>query len=43
MVTTALVAVYVVFGFWSVTANGLGGDEPHYLVIAHSLLVDGDL
>ena len=23
--------------------QGVGGDEPHYLVIAHSLLVDGDL
>jgi hypothetical protein len=36
-------AVYVVFGLWSVTANGLGGDEPHYLVITESLLRDGDL
>ena len=23
--------------------QGLGGDEPHYLVIAHSLIADGDL
>ena len=42
-VFAASLAVYVVFGLWSVTANGLGGDEPHYLVITESLLRDGDL
>lgn len=30
-------------GGYSKYQQGLGGDEPHYLVIAHSLLVDGDL
>ncbi|HUR35507.1 MAG TPA: hypothetical protein VM032_17010 [Vicinamibacterales bacterium] len=35
--------LYVGFGLWSVTTNGLGGDEPHYLVITESLLRDGDL
>ena len=42
-VFAASLAVYVVFGLWSVTANGLGGDEPHYLVITESLIRDGDL
>lgn len=36
-------AVYVGFGLWTATTNGLGGDEPHYLVITHSLLHDADL
>ena len=36
-------AVYLVFGLWAVTKNGLGGDEPHYLVITESLLKDQDL
>ena len=30
-------------GGYSKYHQGLGGDEPHYLVIAHSLLADGDL
>jgi hypothetical protein len=34
---------YLLIGFQSLGVAGLGGDEPHYLVIAHSLLVDGDL
>ena len=35
--------VYAVFGLRSMAAVGLGGDEPHYLVLTHSLLFDGDL
>ena len=34
---------YLLIGFQSLGVAGLGGDEPHYLVIAHSLLVDRDL
>jgi len=36
-------ALYAVLGLRSLASVGLGGDEPHYLVIAHSLLADGDL
>ena len=36
-------AVYVGFGLWAASTNGIGGDEPHYLVITESLLRDGDL
>ncbi len=36
-------ALYVCLGMWSLATVGLGGDEPHYLVITHSLLVDHDL
>ena len=36
-------AVYATFGTLSVRATGIGGDEPHYLMIAQSLLVDHDL
>ncbi|MGC4085758.1 MAG: hypothetical protein QM736_27435 [Vicinamibacterales bacterium] len=35
--------LYLTFGLWSVTTNGLGGDEPHYLIITESLLKDHDL
>lgn len=35
--------LYLVLGFRSLGRVGLGGDEPHYLVITHSLLADGDL
>lgn len=42
-VFTASLAIYVTFGLWSVSSNGLGGDEPHYLVITESLLRDHDL
>lgn len=36
-------ALYLLFGAMSARTLGPGGDEPHYLVIAHSLLADGDL
>jgi hypothetical protein len=35
--------LYLVFGSMHASGIGPGGDEPHYLVIAHSLLADGDL
>jgi hypothetical protein len=35
--------LYLFCGFSSAIAIGPGADEPHYLVIAHSLLVDHDL
>lgn len=34
---------YLGLGFHVSRVEGPGGDEPHYLVITHSLLVDGDL
>jgi hypothetical protein len=36
-------AVYLVFGLYGSRAVGPGGDEPHYLIIAQSLLADGDV
>ncbi len=36
-------ALYLVLGALHARAIGPGGDEPHYLVIAHSLMTDGDL
>ncbi|MFN7914459.1 MAG: hypothetical protein U0Q55_03905 [Vicinamibacterales bacterium] len=39
----ASLVVYLAFGLWSVSTNGLGGDEPHYLIISESLLRDHDL
>jgi len=35
--------IYAIFGLRFLSNPGLGGDQPHYLVIAHSLLVDRDL
>jgi hypothetical protein len=45
-VRTALavsLVIYATLGLRSLGTIGLGGDEPHYLVITHSLLVDRDL
>jgi hypothetical protein len=36
-------AVYLILGALHARAIGPGGDEPHYLVITHSLLTDGDI
>ena len=36
-------ALYLVLGGLHARTIGPGGDEPHYLVIAHSLMTDGDL
>ena len=35
--------IFTALGVHSKSALGLGGDEPHYLMIAQSLLADGDL
>ena len=35
--------LYLVLGGLHARTVGPGGDEPHYLVIAHSLMTDGDL
>lgn len=43
VVFLASLAFYVVCGVRSLDRIGVSGDEPHYLVIAHSLLVDHDL
>ena len=39
------VLAFVIFSFaaWQVSPSVPGGDEPHYLVITQSLLLDGDL
>ncbi|HEX4348663.1 MAG TPA: hypothetical protein VHZ73_13895 [Vicinamibacterales bacterium] len=36
-------AIFLGAGLKSLSVVGLGGDEPHYLIITHSLLVDHDI
>ena len=36
-------ALMLAVGGYAKSHQGLGGDEPHYLMVAHSLLADGDL
>jgi hypothetical protein len=42
-VPIGFLALYIGLGFYVTRVQGPGGDEPHYLVITHSLLADGDL
>ena len=42
-VVAASLVVFVGVGHYVKRVQELGGDEPHYLVITHSLLADGDL
>src|SRR5439155_17576186 len=42
-VFAASLILYLIFGLRSARAIGPAGDEPHYLIIAQSLLADGDL
>src|SRR5262245_3370823 len=42
-VFVASFSVYCFFGLTFASEVGYGGDEPHYLVIAHSLMADRDL
>ena len=39
----AALALFLTGGVSTIRTMGPGGDEPHYLVIAHSLVQDGDL
>lgn len=42
-VFTASLAIYLVLGLYTASQVGVGGDEPHYLIITESLIRDGDL
>jgi hypothetical protein len=35
--------LYACMGLWSLQTVGISGDEPHYLIITHSMLFDHDL
>ena len=44
--TSKLIAAFVFVYVWTLTTHGkfsVSGDEPHYLIVAHSLAVDRDL
>ena len=43
LVFAASLVVFLGVGHYVKQAQGYGGDEPHYLVLTHSLLVDRDL
>jgi hypothetical protein len=43
VLVAAAFVVYAALGTWVTNVQGVGGDEPHYLMITESLLRDGDL
>ena len=40
---SAALGLFLLGGLTTIRTSGPGGDEPHYLIIAHSLIYDGDL
>jgi len=34
--------LYACLGLWSLETVGISGDEPHYLIVTQSVLVDRD-
>lgn len=46
MTTSRRVAIAIFVFLWTISTHGkpsVSGDEPYYLIVAHSLVVDGDL
>ena len=43
VVFVTTLGLYACMGLWSLQTVGISGDEPHYLIITHSVLVDHDL